>query len=88
MIIVRRVGSGRLAKFNSQAQYNYNLSKASEQKLLDTLNKAQSQGVDVNDPRVLMSLVSKSGGAKEYPMFYTRKRRTKTGKIVVEQVRR
>lgn len=44
MILVRRVRLGSLAKFNSQVQYNYNLSKASEQKLLNTLNKAQSQG--------------------------------------------
>ena len=104
MIIVRRVGLGRLAKFNSQVQYNHNLSKASEQKLLDRFLAGTVAGVGAggtmflrrrynlskaSEQKLLDALLAGTvAGVGASGTMFMRRRRSKNGKMIVEQVRR
>ena len=80
--------TGNRSQQNTPQIYQFKTTPADERKLIDTLNKAQNAGQNVQDPQVLMALVAKAGGEKKYPMFYMRARRTKGGKLVTERVRR
>ena len=97
MIIVRRVVKRktnasfgfpnpfeRFNEVNRGAKYN-------QRELQKALNQAKSQGKNLRDPKVLASVmkpVAQKVGKHPGGSVFTRRRKTKKGKTIVEQVRR
>ena len=97
MIIVRRVVKRktnasfgfpnpfeRFTEVNRGVKYN-------QKELQKALNQAKSQGKNLRDPKVLVSVmkpVSQKVGKHPGGSVFTRRRKTKKGKTIVEQVRR
>lgn len=85
MIVIRRSVRDRKQEQMMQAVNNAR-SKYGEKELLNRLNNAQSQGLNVQDPKVFLSVINAQASSGNQP--FTRRRKTKSGKIVVEVVRR
>ena len=97
MIIVRRVVKRktnasfgfpnpfeRFTEVNRGAKYN-------QRELQKALNQAKSQGKNLRDPKVLVSVmkpVAQKVGKHPGGSVFIRRRKTKKGKTIVEQVRR
>ena len=97
MIIVRRVVKRktnasfgfpnpfeRFTEVNRGAKYN-------QRELQKALNQAKSQGKNLRDPKVLTSVmkpVAQKVGKHPGGSVFTRRRKTKKGKTIVEQVKR
>ena len=97
MIIVRRIVKRetnasfgfpnpfeRFTEVNRGARYN-------QRELQKALNQAKSQGKNLRDPTVLQEImkpVAQKTGKHPGGSIFTRRRKTKKGKTIVEQVRR
>lgn len=74
----------RFTEVNRGAKYN-------QRELQKALNQAKSQGKNVRDPKVLAAImkpVAQKAGKHPGGSIFTRRRKTKKGKTIVEQVRR
>lgn len=74
----------RFTEVNRGAKYN-------QRELQKALNQAKSQGKNVRDPKVLAAImkpVAQKTGKHPGGSVFTRRRKTKKGKTIVEQVRR
>lgn len=74
----------RFTEVNRGAKYN-------QRELQKALNQAKSQGKNLRDPKVLVSVmkpVAQKVGKHPGGSFFTRRRKTKKGKTIVEQVKR
>ena len=74
----------RFTEVNRGAKYN-------QKELQKALNQAKSQGKNLRDPKVLVSVmkpVAQKVGKHPGGSVFTRRRKTKKGKTIVEQVKR
>lgn len=95
MIIVRRVRSSSFAQFGFNPFGRIDrVNKGAERQrktLQKALNSAKSEGKNLRDPNVLRQVilpVAQANKGRTGGSAFTRRRKTKNGKVIVEQVRR
>ena len=95
MIIIRRIRSPSFAQFSFNPFGRIErVNKGAERQrvtLQKALDSAKSEGKNLRDPNVLRQVmlpVAQANKGRTGGSAFTRRRRTKNGKVIVEQVRR